>query len=101
MPYPLYTPKRPWQKAESELRDVQRRIAQERRPYPYHSARDPSRRGAPPPAKGTGHEAALRNGFAASLHRSQIFRDLRPMQAVAAELTGYAGKFRCLLETRI
>src|ERR1700719_2894686 len=30
-----------------------------------------------------------------SLHRSQIFRDLRSMQAVAAEFSGCAVKFRC------
>jgi hypothetical protein len=34
---------------------------------------------------------------AASLHRSQISGDLRTMQAVAAEFSGYAGKFRCFL----
>ena len=32
-----------------------------------------------------------------SLHRSKIFRALGPMQVVAAELAGCAGKFRCFL----
>jgi hypothetical protein len=36
-----------------------------------------------------------------SLHRSQILRDLWAMQAVAAELSGYARKFRCFLERRV
>jgi hypothetical protein len=36
-----------------------------------------------------------------SLHRSQILRDLGAMQAVAAELSGYAGKFRCFLGRRV
>jgi hypothetical protein len=38
---------------------------------------------------------------AVSLHRWQILRDLPAMQAVAAELSGYAGKFRCYLEGKI
>jgi hypothetical protein len=36
-----------------------------------------------------------------SLHRSQSLRDLGATQAVATELTGYAGKFRCFLERRV
>ena len=37
----------------------------------------------------------------ASLHRSQIFRDLCAMQAQAAESSGYAGQFRRFLGRRI
>jgi hypothetical protein len=36
-----------------------------------------------------------------SLHRSQILRDLRAMQALIAELFGFAEKFRCSLQRRI
>jgi hypothetical protein len=36
-----------------------------------------------------------------SLRRSQSLRDLGATQAVATELTGYAGKFRCFLERRV
>jgi hypothetical protein len=32
----------------------------------------------------------------ASLHRSPILKDLRAMQAQAAEFFAYAGKFRCI-----
>jgi hypothetical protein len=37
----------------------------------------------------------------ASLHASQILRDLGAMQAVEAELSGYTGKFRCFLQRRV
>jgi len=46
-------------------------------------------------------KAATKGGSMPSLHRSQILRDLRAMQAQAAEFSGYAGKFRCFLERRI
>jgi hypothetical protein len=35
-----------------------------------------------------------------SLHRTQIAGDLSAMQALAAEFSGYAEKFRCFLEIR-
>jgi hypothetical protein len=39
-------------------------------------------------------------GWQASLHRAEILRDLCAIQAVAAELSGYAGKIPPLFEDR-
>jgi hypothetical protein len=36
----------------------------------------------------------------ASLQRSQIFRDLRALQAQAAESSGYAGPFCCFFKEK-
>jgi hypothetical protein len=41
-------------------------------------------------------DVALKQLYISSLHCSQILRDLRAMQAQAAELPGYAGKFPLL-----
>jgi ABC-type bacteriocin/lantibiotic exporter with double-glycine peptidase domain len=42
-----------------------------------------------------------RYSLVSSLDRSQILRDLRAMQAQAAEFSADAGEFRCFLERRV
>jgi hypothetical protein len=46
---------------------------------------------------------AKTSAFDKALHRSQILRDLRAMQAKAAKISGYAGNFRsfCLSKNAI
>jgi len=48
-----------------------------------------------------GRDARAMRERVPSLHRSRILRDSGAMQAVAEELSGYAGKFLCFLKRRV